>query len=320
MKIENSKTVALLGAAGYIAPRHLAAIRELGWRLVAAHDPHDSVGVLDGYFPEAAFFTEIERFDRHLDKLRRDGRGIDYLVVCSPNYLHDAHCRLGLRLGADVICEKPVALNPWNLDALQALEAETGHRIWCILQSRLHPSYQRLQVLAEAAAVQHGPQSTTAQLRQGIPPQGRDDGSAAARITINYITPRGPWYRYSWKGDVERSGGVVTNIGIHLFDAVLSTYGTPTGFSVSEMAIDRAVGRLTLANATVDWTLSVRRSDLPAGHTGPLRQFTVDGEDIDFSSGFETLHTESYRAIARGEGYGLGDARASVELVSKLRT
>ncbi len=294
-----AKRVALLGAAGYIAPRHLAAIRDVGWTLVAAHDPHDSVGILDAYFPEAAFFTEIERFDRHLDKLRRDGQGIDYLVVCSPNYLHDAHCRLGLRLGADVICEKPVALNPWNLDNLRELEAETGHRIWCILQSRLHPSYLRLKVLAA--------------------PSCEAPTQRSARITINYITPRGPWYRYSWKGNEERSGGVVTNIGIHLFDAILSVYGAPTGFSVSEMAIDRASGQLSLKHATVDWTLSVRRGDLPVGHTGPFRQFTVDGEDIDFSSGFDTLHTASYEAIARGDGFGLDEARASVELVSRLR-
>ncbi len=302
----SSKSVALLGAAGYIAPRHLAAIRDVGWRLVAAHDPHDSVGVLDAYFPDAAFFTEVERFDRHLDKLRRDGRGIDYLVVCSPNYLHDAHCRLGLRLGADVICEKPVALNPWNLDGLQALEAETGRRIWCILQSRLHPSYARLRQLASPPS--EAPTQRSAHLGE------------AAQITINYITPRGPWYRYSWKGNAERSGGVVTNIGIHLFDAILSVYGEPTGFSVSEMAIDRARGRLSLKRATVDWTLSVRREDLPPGHAGPFRQFRVDGHDIDFSSGFETLHTASYEAIARGEGFGLAEARASVELVSKLRS
>ena len=299
MRNEAPKSVALLGAAGYIAPRHLAAIRDVGWTLVAAHDPHDSVGVLDAYFPGAAFFTEIERFDRHLDKLRRGGRGVDYLVVCSPNYLHDAHCRLGLRLGADVICEKPVALNTWNLDALQTLEAETGRRVWCILQSRLHPSYARLQQLASASG-------------EAPTPQG-------SHITINYITPRGPWYRYSWKGDVQRSGGVVTNIGVHLFDAILSAYGAPAGFSVSEMAVERAAGQLSLKHATVDWTLSVRREDLPQGHGGPLREFIVDGESIDFSSGFEHLHLASYREIAAGRGFGLADARAAIALVSALR-
>ena len=283
---------ALLGAAGYIAPRHLAAIRAAGGTLVAAHDPHDSVGVLDNYFPQAAFFTEIERFDRHLEKLRARGQGIDYLVVCSPNYLHDAHCRLGLRLGADVICEKPATLHPWNLDALAELEAQSGRRVWCILQSRLHPSYAALSRFGE---------------------------SPTSHVRIRYVTPRGPWYRYSWKGDPERSGGVVTNIGVHLFDAVLSAFGDVTGFRVSELGTTRAAGQLSLKRATVDWELSVRREDLPAGHEGPLRLFEVDGAPIDFSGGFEALHDESYRRIVAGEGFGLADARPAIALVSALR-
>ena len=290
---------ALLGAAGYVAPRHLAAIRAIGGTLAAACDPHDSVGVLDAYFPEAAFFTEIERFDRHLEKLRAKGSGIDFLVVCSPNYLHDAHCRLGLRLGADVICEKPVTLHPWNLDALRELEAQTGRRVYCILQSRLHPAYATLSRFGE---------------------------SPHAHVRIRYVTPRGPWYRYSWKGDPERSGGVVTNIGVHLFDAVLSAFGEVTDFSVSEMSTTRAAGQLHLRDAshplkraTVDWELSVRREDLPDGHEGPLRVFEVDGEAVDFSTGFERLHDESYRRILAGEGFGLADARPAVALVSALR-
>ena len=287
---------ALLGAAGYIAPRHLDAIRHAGGTLVAAHDPHDSVGVLDAYAPGAAFFTEYERFDRHLERLRREGRGVDYLVVCSPNHLHDAHCRLGLRLGADVICEKPVTLHPWNLDGLRELERDTGRRVWCILQSRLHPGYARLRALAGAASAQ-----------------------APARVTIHYVTPRGPWYRYSWKGDPERSGGVVSNIGVHLFDAVLSCFGELREARVSELDVTRAAGTLRLARAEVTWTLSVRPEDLPAGHEGPLRSFAVGGEAVDLSRGFEALHRESYARILAGEGFGLGEARPAIALVSGLR-
>ena len=269
------------------------AIASVGGELVAAHDPHDSVGVLDRYARRASFFTEYERFERHLDKLRREGRGIDYLVVCSPNYLHDTHCPLGLRVGADVICEKPVTLNPWNLDSLTELESQTGRRVFCVLQSRLHESFARLRALAEQT--------------------GRRD------ISIEYVTPRGPWYRYSWKGDVERSGGVVANIGIHLFDAVLACYGGVAGFSVSEMAVDRAAGTLRLEGAEVAWTLSVREGDLPAGSDGPHRSFRVDGEAIDFSTGFEQLHRASYREILAGKGFGIADARPAIALVSRLR-
>ena len=292
---------ALLGAAGYIAPRHLDAIRHAGGTLVAAHDPHDSVGVLDAYAPGAAFFTEYERFDRHLERLRREGRGIDYLVVCSPNHLHDAHCRLGLRLGADVICEKPVTLHPWNLDGLRELERDTGRRVWCILQSRLHPGYARLRALAGAASAQ-----------------------APARVTIHYVTPRGPWYRYSWKGDPERSGGVVANIGIHLFDALLACFGEAVAHDTHELGAERAAGTLTLARrggppTEVDWLLSVRAADLPDAASGPHRRFEVDGEPVDFSSGFEELHRASYERIIAGEGFGLADARPAVALVSELR-
>ena len=289
---------ALLGAAGYIAPRHLDAVRHVGGELVAAHDPHDSVGVLDRYAPRAAFFTEIERFDRHLDKLRRAGRGVDYLVVCSPNHLHDAHCRLGLRLGASVVVEKPATLNPWNLDALAELEADSPGRVWCVLQSRLHPSFARL----------------------------RDVGAAGGdhRVRIRYVTPRGPWYRYSWKGDPERSGGVTANIGIHLFDALLACFGEADGYEVAEAGVERAAGRLSLKRAgggrtEVDWLLSVRADDLPAAHAGPYRLFEVDGERVDFSTGFEALHRASYERILAGRGFGLADARPAVALVSDLR-
>ena len=289
---------ALLGAAGYIAPRHLDAIRHVGGELVAAHDPHDSVGVLDRYAPEAAFFTEYERFDRHLDKLRRAGRGVDYLAVCSPNHLHDAHCRLGLRLGASVVCEKPATLNPWNLDALAELEVESPGRVWCVLQSRLHPSFARLRELGA-------------------------DGRAH-RVRIAYVTPRGPWYRYSWKGDPERSGGVVANIGIHLFDALLTCFGRVVECATRELGVERAAGTLTLARpggppTEVEWLLSVRAADLPDAADGPHRRFEVDGEPIDFSSGFEELHRASYERILAGEGFGLADARPAVALVSELR-
>ena len=286
---------ALLGAAGYIAARHLDAIAQVGGRLVAAHDPHDSVGILDRYAPEAAFFTGYERFERHLELLRARGEGIDYLVVCSPNHLHDAHCRLGLRLAAEVVCEKPVTLNPWNLDALAAQERSAGGRVWCILQSRLHPGFARLRALAT--------------------PGGRH------RVRIRYVTPRGPWYRYSWKGDPERSGGVLSNIGVHLFDATLSAFGEVTGFGESRLSATRASGRLTLERAEVEWLLSVDAADLPdPADRRPQRVYNVDGEDVDFSSGFEALHAESYRRILAGEGFGLDAARPAIALTSQLRT
>ena len=252
--------------------------------------------MLDSYFPEAAFFTEIERFDRHLEKLRRRGTPIDYLVVCSPNYLHDAHCRLGLRLGADVVCEKPVTLNPWNLDSLRDLERESGGRVWCILQSRLHASYTRLQVLAKAA-----------------------DPARPLPVCIDYVTPRGPWYRYSWKGQDERSGGIVTNIGIHLFDACVSAFGAPTDLRLDALGPEHASGQLTLPGATVDWRLSVRAADLPAGHRGPWREFRVGTETLDFSGGFDDLHEASYRRIIAGDGFGLAEARPAIALASALR-
>ena len=295
-------------------------MREVGGTLVAAHDPHDSVGVLDAYFPEAAFFTEIERFDRHLDKLARQGKPIDYLVVCSPNYLHDAHCRLGLRLGADIICEKPVTLNPWNLDSLAELEAESERRIWCILQSRLHPSFERLQVLAKAVPLPHRHEAMPSPALADAPRLATATAAAEkVQVAIDYVTPRGPWYRYSWKGQAERSGGIVTNIGIHLFDAVLAAFGEPTGFSVNERTVERAVGQIEFATAQVSWQLSVRRADLPAGRTEAYRSFVVNGEAIDFSSGFEALHVESYRRILAGQGFGLRDARPAVALVSAMR-
>ena len=295
--VPNPLRFALLGAAGYIAPRHLAAIASVGGELVAAHDPHDSVGILDRYAPAASFFTEYERFDRHLELLRARGEGIDYLVVCSPNHLHDAHCRLGLRLGADVICEKPVTLNPWNLDTLLRLEEEHGQRVWCILQSRLHASYRQLREVIRAT-----------------PPTPH-------QVNIRYITPRGPWYRYSWKGDIERSGGVLTNIGVHLFDVLLSLFGEVTSFGVSLKEATRAQGQLTFQHATAHWSLSVDANDLPLGHVGgALRRFEVDGVAYDFSGGFEQLHVDSYRNILAGNGFGLADARPAIALTSQLRS
>ena len=299
---QDMKNFALTGAAGYVAPRHLKAIRDTGNRLVAAVDPHDSVGVLDGFFPDVAFFTEFERFDRHLEKIRRSGQdgGIDYVSVCSPNHLHDAHIRLALRIGADAICEKPLVLNPWNLDALAGLEEETGHRIYTILQLRVHPALVALrdQVQKEKSNRRH-------------------------QVVLSYVTSRGPWYRYSWKGDVTRSGGIATNIGIHFFDLLMWLFGSMRYSQVHLNEADRASGSIALERADVSWFLSIDRRDLPKrpGESAPptFRSITVDGEEIEFSGGFTDLHTLVYRETLEGRGFGIEDARPSVELVQRLR-
>jgi UDP-N-acetyl-2-amino-2-deoxyglucuronate dehydrogenase len=296
------KNFALTGAAGYVAPRHLKAIRDTGNRLVVAIDPHDSVGVLDSYFPEAAFFTEFERFDRHLEKLRRmdeNGR-VDYVSVCSPNHLHDAHIRLALRIGADAICEKPLVLNPWNLDALAELESETGRRVFTILQLRVHPALIELRdrLIAEGAGRRH-------------------------RVVLSYVTSRGPWYRYSWKGDVARSGGIATNIGVHFFDLLMWLFGSMKYSQVHLNQETRASGAIALENADVSWFLSIDRRDLPEepedGKPATYRSITVDGEEIEFTKGFTDLHTAVYREVLEGRGFGIEDARPSVELVQRIR-
>ena len=292
---------AITGVAGYVAPRHLKAIRETGNRLVAAVDPHDSVGILDQFFPEAAFFTEIERFDRHLEKLRRGAAGekVEVVSVCSPNHLHDAHVRLALRVGAHAICEKPLVMNPWNLDVLEDLEAEYGRRVSTVLQLRVHPSLVALRDRLGASS------------------------DRRHRVRLSYVTARGTWYRYSWKGDEQRSGGVATNIGIHFFDLLLWLFGDAVRSEVHLAEGERVAGFLELERADVQWFLSLDRNDLPAavpqGQT-TFRSIRVDGEEVEFSGGFRDLHTVVYERTLAGDGFGIADARPSIELVHRIRT
>lgn len=298
------KNFALAGLAGYIAPRHLQAIRDTGHRLVAAVDPHDAVGVVDSYFPEAAFFTEVERFDRHLEKLRRgpeEGR-VHVVSVCTPNHLHDAHVRLALRVGADALCEKPLVLNPWNLDALAELEAESGRRVWTVLQLRVHPALLALR--DELAAT-------------------RAAGGARPTVRLTNVTTRGVWYQYSWKGDDRRSGGVATNIGVHFFDLLLWLFGAPLKHEVHLAEPERMGGRLELEGADVEWFLSLDARDLPdeiRGQRPTYRSILVDGREVEFSDGFRDLHTRVYEETLAGRGFGIEEARPSIELVHALRT
>jgi UDP-N-acetyl-2-amino-2-deoxyglucuronate dehydrogenase len=295
------KNFALIGAAGYIAPRHMKAIRDTGNNLVAAFDPFDSVGIIDSYFPEADFFTEFERFDRHIDKLQRQGRKIDYVSICSPNYLHDAHIRFALRNKAHAICEKPLVLNPWNVDALKGLEQEYGSRIYNILQLRLHPSI--------------------VELKNKI--ASEKDCREKYDIDLTYITSRGKWYLYSWKGREDKSGGVATNIGIHFFDMLCWIFGAVEKNEVYEKTLKRSSGYLELKKARVKWLLSVDEKDLPdcarEKDQRTYRSITVQGEEIEFSEGFTDLHTECYREILSGKGFGLEDARKSIEIAHVIR-
>lgn len=297
------KNFALLGAAGYIAPRHLNAIRETGHCLVAACDSNDSVGVLDRYFPETRFFTEIERFDRYLEKLRRhtEEQPVEYLSVCTPNYLHDAHVRLAFRLHANAICEKPLVISPWNLDQLIDLEEEYQRKVFTVLQLRLHPAVKALKEALEA--------ETTHRHRE---------------ISLTYVTARGPWYKASWKGSEEKSGGIAMNIGVHFFDMLLWLFGSVHRSSVHIANGVRLGGLLELERATIRWYLSVDRNDLPddvrESGGSAYRALTIDGEDVDFSTGFTDLHTEVYRDILSGGGYGIADARPAIELVHTIRT
>jgi UDP-N-acetyl-2-amino-2-deoxyglucuronate dehydrogenase len=292
----------ITGIAGYIAPRHLQAIRDTGNRLVAALDPHDSVGILDRYFTDVEYFTEFERFDRHLEMLRRreEERRIQFLSICSPNYLHDAHIRFALRVGADAICEKPLVLNPWNLDALQELERETEQRVYTILQLRVHPSLIKLK---EEVASQSSKQKRN--------------------IILTYVTSRGPWYQYSWKGSIERSGGLATNIGVHFFDLLLWLFGSCQDSEVHLNEPTRMAGFMELENANVKWFLSIDRSDLPAQMVaekkGTYRSIAIDGKEIEFSEGFTDLHTLVYKRTLEGKGFGIEDARPSIDLVHKIR-
>jgi UDP-N-acetyl-2-amino-2-deoxyglucuronate dehydrogenase len=292
---------ALIGAAGYIAPRHMKAIKETGNRLITALDKYDGVGIIDSYFPEADFFTEPERFDRHLDKLRRKGdHKIDFVSICSPNYLHDAHIRLALRNGADAICEKPLVLNPWNVDALAEIEKETGKQIYTILQLRLHPA-----IIALKQKIENGPEDKIYD------------------IDLSYITSRGRWYFISWKGEKEKSGGIATNIGVHFFDMLSWIFGEVVDNKVNILEHDKAAGYLQLKKARVRWFLSINEATLPgtvkeAGKR-TFRSLTIEGEEFEFSEGFTDLHTRSYEDILAGGGFGLSDARQSIETVFNIR-
>lgn len=294
---------AITGVAGYIAPRHLKAIRDTGNKLVAAVDPHDAVGVLDQYSFDVRFFTEFERFDRHLEKLRRgpEENRVHYVSICSPNFLHDAHCRLALRVGADAICEKPLVINPWNLDALAELEREYNQRIYTILQLRVHPSLIALREKLEA-----------------------EKNGRRHKVELTYITSRGLWYQTSWKGAADKSGGVATNIGIHFFDLLIWLFGGVQTFEVHLSEPARMAGALELNKADVTWFLSTEKSDLPfvpqPGKSTTYRSIKVDGEEIEFTEGFTDLHTRVYEQTLAGGGFGIEDSRPSVELAYRIRT
>jgi len=291
---------ALIGIAGFIAVRHLKAIKETGNNLVATLDKSDSVGVMDSYFPEADFFVEFERFDRHIDKLKRHGTKVHYVSICSPNYLHDSHIRFALRHQADAICEKPLVLNPWNIDALLEIERETGRKVYNVLQLRHHPSIQALKQKIEA-----GPKNKVYDLN------------------LTYITSRGNWYFISWKGDPQKSGGIATNIGVHFFDMLTWIFGPAKENIVHVSEYNKAGGFLQLEQARVRWFLSVDARDLPGEQKTngqrTYRSITLEGEEIDFSQGFTDLHTISYRDILNGKGFGLEEARNSIDTVYKIR-
>jgi UDP-N-acetyl-2-amino-2-deoxyglucuronate dehydrogenase len=294
------KNFALIGVAGFIAPRHLKAIKETGNNLVAALDKFDQVGILDSYFPKADFFTEFERFDRHLDKLKRQGTKIDFVSICTPNYLHDSHIRFALRQQADAICEKPLVLNPWNVDALAEIEKETGKKVFTILQLRLHPSIIALRE----------------KILAGDPKKIYD-------VDLSYITSRGSWYQISWKGERSKSGGVATNIGIHFFDMLLWIFGGLKDSKVIHQNEHTAEGHLTLERARVKWMLSIDPNTLPKAiqekGQRTYRSIRIEGEEIEFSEGFTDLHTKSYLEILKGNGFGIADARPSIELVHAIR-
>jgi UDP-N-acetyl-2-amino-2-deoxyglucuronate dehydrogenase len=294
------KNFALIGAAGYVAPRHMKAIKETGNNLVAALDKHDNVGILDSYFPNADFFTEFERFDRHLDKLKRKGQNVDYVSICSPNYLHDSHIRFALKHGADAICEKPLVLNPWNLDALAEIEKETGKKIYTILQLRLHPT-----IIALREKILNGPKDKIYD------------------VDLRYITARGNWYHISWKGDVSKSGGIATNIGIHFFDMLIWVFGLVKKTEVRVQEKDHAKGYLELERARVKWFLSVEDDHIPEGVKASgkrtFRSLTIENEDIEFSEGFSDLHTLSYEEILKGNGFGIDVAKPSIQIAHDIR-
>ena len=294
------KNFALIGAAGYIAPRHLKAIKDTNNNLIAALDKFDSVGILDSYFPNADFFVEFERFDRHIEKLKRKNVLLDYVSICTPNYLHDSHIRMALRSGAHAICEKPLVLNPWNVDALAEIEKESGNQIYTILQLRLHESIIALKKKVDAEQQQE-----------------------KYDIDLTYITSRGNWYDISWKGDESKSGGIATNIGVHFYDMLSWIFGEVQENSVHLREKNKAAGYLEFKNARVRWFLSIDEHDLPASvkekQQRTFRSIEINGEELEFSHGFTELHTESYKGILKGEGFGLEEAKQSIEIVHDIR-
>ena len=296
------KNFALIGAAGYIAPRHMQAIKATGNDLVAALDMNDSVGIIDSHFPDAEFFTEFERFDRHIDKLRRtkSNQKVDFVSICSPNYLHDSHMRFALRSEADAICEKPLVLNPWNIDGLLDIEKDTGRKVNTILQLRVHPAIMAL--------------------REKVQNESKD---TKHEVDLTYITSRGHWYLQSWKGDEKKSGGIATNIGVHFFDMLHFIFGKLQANIVHHSSDTKAAGYLEYEHARVRWFLSINIEDVPATQRDKgqrtFRSITVDGEEIEFSGGFTDLHTRSYEEILAGRGYGLEDNRTAIETVASIR-
>jgi UDP-N-acetyl-2-amino-2-deoxyglucuronate dehydrogenase len=295
------KRFALIGAAGFIAPRHMKAIKDTGNELVAAYDPFDAVGIMDSYFPDADFFTEFERFDRHIDKLRRQGRPVDFISICSPNYLHDAHIRFALRAGCNVICEKPLVLNPWNVDAIQDIEKETSKKTYTILQLRLHPS-----VIALRDKILDGPKDKIYE------------------IDLKYITSRGKWYHQSWKGDFDKSGGIATNIGVHFFDMLTWIFGDVKDNIVNIHDDNTASGCLILKNANINWFLSIDYNEIPdlvkLQGKKTYRIMKIENQEIDFSDGFTELHTKSYESILNGNGFGIELARKAIQIVHDIRS
>ncbi|MCL4166843.1 UNVERIFIED_CONTAM: hypothetical protein GTU68_007376 [Idotea baltica] len=294
------KNFALLGAAGYIAPRHLKAIQDTNNNLIAALDKFDSVGIMDRYFPKADFFVEFERFDRHIEKLKRNHINLDYVSICTPNYLHDAHIRMALRRGADAICEKPIVLNPWNIDALEAIEKETSNKINTILQLRLHESIINLKNKVDLV-----------------------NKNTKYDIDLTYITSRGKWYDISWKGDESKSGGIATNIGVHFYDMLSWIFGNVQENKVHLREKHKAAGYLEFEKARVRWFLSIDEDDLPTEikekGQKTFRSISIDNQELEFSDGFTELHTKSYQAILKGKGYGLQDVKSSIAIVHEIR-
>ena len=294
------KNFVLIGASGYIAPRHMKAIKETGNNLIAAFDPYDGIGIMDSFFPDASFFTEFERFDRYLDMIKRTGQQIDYVCICSPNYLHDAHIRFGLKLGCDVICEKPIVLNPWNIDSLIQVEKETSNKVHAILQLRLHPSI--------------------ISLRNKIIKSSNDK---IFNVNLKYITSRGKWYHHSWKGDYDKSGGILSNIGIHFFDMLIWIFGDVIDVKKEFEDKSTAKGVIVLEKAKVNWFLSVDYENIPKDVKNQglrtYRSLKIGHDEIEFSTGFTDLHTQSYERIINNQSFSLKDTYKAIELVSKLR-